>query len=41
MHGHLEWQADDVAVCQQEEQEGELDQEGEEEEPGQLRHLHK
>lgn len=39
MHGRLQRQADDVAVRQQEEQEGELDQEGEEEEPGQLGHL--
>lgn len=39
VHGRLQRQADDVAVRQQEEQEGELDQEGEEEEPGQLGHL--
>lgn len=39
MHGCLQRQAQDPAVRQQEEQEGELDQEGEEEEPGQLGHL--
>lgn len=39
VHGCLQRQAHDVAVRQQEEQEGELDQEGEEEEPGQLGHL--
>jgi len=39
VHGHLQRQVDDVAVRQQEEQDGELDQEGEEEERGQLGHL--
>lgn len=39
VHGHLQWQVDDLAIHQQEEQEGQLDQEGEEQEPSQLGHL--
>lgn len=39
VHCQLQRQAQDLAVRQQEEQEWELDQEGEQEEPGQFRHL--
>lgn len=39
VHEQLQRQVDDLAVCQQEEQKGQLDQEGEEQEPSQLRHL--